>query len=86
MYLYPGIVQAVFESIWCAHENNQKFAYLWSRYLSPLLSGGRFKPHPYKLVPGGLNGVSTGLKNLRDQKASAVKFVYRVENTDLITS
>lgn len=39
------------------------------------------KPHPYEDIPGGLGGVLTGLQMLRDGKATAVKYVYRIEGT-----
>lgn len=39
------------------------------------------KGHPYEVVPGGLKGVLLGLQNLRDGKASGVKYVYKIEET-----
>lgn len=45
------------------------------------LSEGWFKAHPYEVVPGGLEGIQTGLENLRDGKASAVKYVFRIAET-----
>lgn len=45
------------------------------------LSEGWFKAHPYEVVPGGLEGIQTGLTNLRDGKASAVKYVFRIGET-----
>ena len=64
------------------HSSHKDFGYLWSRFLGRLLEDGRLKAHPYEVVPGGLHGVLTGLQKLRDGKASAVKYVYRIEETE----
>ena len=40
-----------------------------------------FSGHPYEIVPGGLSGVQTALSNLRQGKASAVKYVVRIQDT-----
>lgn len=58
------------------------FGYAWYRLFSLGLKEGWFSGHPYEVVPGGLNGVQTGLQNLKDGKASAVKYVYRIDETD----
>lgn len=47
---------------------------------------GWFKGHPYEVVPGGLNGVQKGLADLKAGKASAMKFVYRIEETEGLSS
>lgn len=57
------------------------FGYLWSRYMTRLVQDGRLTGHPYQVVPGGLKGVLTGLQNLKSGKASAIKYVYRIEET-----
>ena len=78
---YPPGVKAFNSAVPQVHSVHRDFGYLWSRYLSRLLEDGRLKAHPYEVIPGGLNGVLTGLKNLRDGKASALKYVYRIEDT-----
>lgn len=45
------------------------------------LAHGWFTPHPYEVVPGGLDGVQTALENLEAGKASAVKYVMRIADT-----
>lgn len=45
------------------------------------LSEGWFKGHPHEVVPGGLAGIQTGLTNLKEGKASAVKYVFRISET-----
>lgn len=57
------------------------FAYVFFRLFTRGLQDGWFTPHPYKVIPGGLNGVEEGLSNLKAGKASAVKYVYRIEET-----
>ncbi|KAF3905318.1 Zeta-crystallin [Dactylellina cionopaga] len=56
-------------------------AHVFIRWIVKGLDEGWFKGHPYEIVLGGLNGVEEGLKNLKEGKASAVKYVYRVEDT-----
>ena len=80
-FKYPPGVKAVNSILALVHITHKDFGYLWSRYLSRLLEDGRLRGHPYEVIPGGLNGVLTGLKNLKDGKASAVKYVYRIEDT-----
>jgi NADPH:quinone reductase len=55
--------------------------FAWFRLFGLGLREGWFSGHPFEVVSGGLNGVETGLRNLRDGKASAVKYVYRVQET-----
>jgi len=61
---------------------NEDFAYTFFRYFARGLDKGYFKPHPYEVVPGGLGGLETGLQNLRDGKASAIKYVFRLADTE----
>ena len=79
---YPPGVKAINSAVPQVQSTHKDFGYLWSRYLGRLLEDGRLKAHPYEIVPGGLNGVLTGLKDLKDGKASGVKYVYRIEETN----
>ena len=60
-------------------ENLTDFGYAWFRLFSLGLKEGWFSGHPYEVVPGGLEGVQQGLESLRLGKASAVKYVYRID-------
>lgn len=80
-FKYPPGVKSSTSACPFVHTTHKDFGYIWSRYLSRLLEDGRLKPHPYEVIPGGLDGVLTGLQKLRDGKASAVKYVYRIEET-----
>ena len=81
-FKYPPGVKAFNSAVPQVHSIHKDFGYLWSRYLGRLLEDGRLKAHPYEVIPGGLNGVLIGLQKLKDGKASAVKYVYRIEDTE----
>lgn len=85
-YKYPPGVTAFNSAVPRVHSTHKDFGYLWTRYLGRLLEEGRLKGHPYEVIPGGLKGVLTGLQKLRDGKASAVKYVYRIEETGDVPS
>lgn len=80
-FKYPPGVKVTHTVLPLVHSVHKDFGYLWSRYLGQLLETGKLTTHPYEVVPGGLGGVLTGLQNLRDGKASAVKYVYRINDT-----
>lgn len=61
---------------------NTDFGYVMFRFFSRGLSEGWFRGHPQEVVPGGLSGLSGALKSLKDGKASAVKYVFRLDETD----
>ncbi|KAI0438327.1 GroES-like protein [Xylaria telfairii] len=81
-FTYPSGVTAINSALPRVHSTHQDFGYVWSRLIGRLLTDGRLKPHPFEIVPGGLHGVLTGLQKLRDGKASAIKYVYKIEDTD----
>jgi threonine dehydrogenase-like Zn-dependent dehydrogenase len=43
-----------------------------------LLEAKKFKPHRYEIRPGGLDGIISGLQDLKDGKVSGQKIVYRI--------
>lgn len=61
-----------------------EFAYALFRYLSRMLAQGKFEGHPFKVIPGGLGGVQTGLQLLKDGQSKGLKFVYRIAETALL--
>ncbi|KAI0974090.1 GroES-like protein [Xylaria arbuscula] len=81
-FAYPPGVTAINTAVPRVQSTHKDFGYLWSRYLGRLLADGRLKSHPVEVVPGGLYGILPGLQKLRDGKASAVKYVYNIEDTD----
>lgn len=52
-----------------------------SRWLTKALQAGTFRGHPFEVRPGGLQGVDQALKDLKDGKNSATKYVFRIEDT-----
>jgi NADPH2:quinone reductase len=55
---------------------------VWSRLFTKGLQEGWFSGHPYELRPGGLGGISEALRDLHAGKASAVKYVFRIADTE----
>lgn len=84
---YEGFPETVHQTITTVGSVHGKpddlgdLGYAWFRLFSLGLKEGWFKSHPYEVVPGGLDGVQTGLENLKNGKASAVKYVYRIDDT-----
>ncbi|KAF2748502.1 GroES-like protein [Sporormia fimetaria CBS 119925] len=81
---YDGIPESVQQSITQvgeAHDQAKDFAYIYYRYIARGMAEGWFKPHPVEVVKDGLGGLKGALENLRDGKASAVKYVFRIADT-----
>jgi len=83
---YPSIPKSVHQtkvSVGVVHEdkNYREFGYTWFRLFGYGLQQGWLTGHPYEVCEGGLQGVETGLRNLMNGKASAVKYVFRVADT-----
>jgi NADPH2:quinone reductase len=78
---YEGIPESVQKTetmVGEAHKGDKDFAHIYFRYLARGLAEGFFSPHPHEVIPGGLEGVETGLRNLKDGKASGVKYVFKI--------
>jgi NADPH2:quinone reductase len=60
---------------------DQDFGAIMYKFFERGLSNGWFKGHPYEVVPGGIGGVEKGLTDLKAGKASATKFVFRIDET-----
>ncbi|TGJ85851.1 hypothetical protein E0Z10_g2921 [Xylaria hypoxylon] len=63
------------------HQDAKDFGYVYFRYFTRGLQEGWLKPHPQQVIPGGLDGVQQALENLRDGKANAVKYVFRIADS-----
>ncbi|KAI9041115.1 zinc-binding alcohol dehydrogenase family protein [Aspergillus affinis] len=90
----PGVATNTWVS--SAHEaaggnDCRELAYIFSRWFSRELQLGlqgealAFSGHPYEVRPGGLHGVRDALQDLKDNKASAVKYVFRIADTPGLT-
>lgn len=81
----PASVNQTITTVGSVHgvpDDLKDFGYAWFRLFALGLKEGWFSGHPFEVVPGGLNGVQVGLENLKDGKASAVKYVYRIDETE----
>ncbi|KAL2869686.1 zinc-binding alcohol dehydrogenase family protein [Aspergillus lucknowensis] len=81
---FPGIpdgIELVKNTVGCVHKDQKDLGYVYFRYLAKGLLDGWLKPHPHEVEPGGLQGVEQALTNLKEGKASAVKYVVRIRET-----
>lgn len=86
---YEGIPDTVVQTITSvgdSHGKEKDFAYAYFRLFARGLDEGWFKPHPAEVVPKGLEGVEGALRNLKEGKASAVKYVFRIGETPGVKS
>lgn len=77
----PSNIESSFTMVGDVHAAHADFGAAWYRLFRKGLQDGWLKAHPFEVVPGGLTGLETGLKNLEQGKASAVKYVFRVGET-----
>jgi len=80
-FKFPEHLHHTRTMVGCVHEKEKDFGFLWFRYIVRLIQQGKFKAHPHTVIPGGLAGVSQGLQNLQQGKASATKYVFRIAET-----
>lgn len=85
---YVGLVHtgplplALLKSIrYQAPTRGKDFGHVFFNLFAHGLREGWLSGHPFEIVPGGLSGVQTALSNLRQGKASAVKYLVRIEDT-----
>ncbi|CAG5181749.1 uncharacterized protein ALTATR162_LOCUS9815 [Alternaria atra] len=82
-FSYPKTYKsAQFSNVGDAYGENRQQGFMYLRWLFRMVMEGKFTAHPHEVVPGGLAGVSQGLQNLKAGKASAVKYVYKVPDTE----
>jgi NADPH2:quinone reductase len=65
------------------HKNDEgkDLGFVFTRYIARGLEQGWFKPQKQVVVPGGLGGIQEALDNLKAGKANAVKYVFRIADT-----
>lgn len=81
----PDHVEHSLTNVGCVHKSEEKersFGFVYFRYLAHGLKIGWFRAQPQVVVAGGLGGVQGALERLRDGGANAVKFVFRIEDTE----
>ncbi|KAI0865891.1 GroES-like protein [Xylaria cubensis] len=64
------------------HQDAKDFGYVYFRYFARGLQEGWLRPQPQEVVPGGLGGIQQALENLKHGKANAVKYVFRIADTE----
>lgn len=82
---YEGIPDGVrlkVTNVGAAHAGERDFAYVVFRFLARVLGERRLAPHPHEVVGGGLGGVEEALRRLKEGRASAVKYVVRIAETE----
>jgi NADPH:quinone reductase-like Zn-dependent oxidoreductase len=85
--VFPDAVKAIRTNVGSVHKSHSEepgkadLGFVFSRLFSKGLKDGWFSGHPYEVVPNGLEGVEGALKNLKEGKNSALKYVFRVEDT-----
>lgn len=57
------------------------FGHVAFRYIAKGLEEEWFKGQPYEVVPGGLEGIQMALEKLKDGKANAVKYIFKIADT-----
>lgn len=83
----PKSIKWAVARVGTSHDENglqngaRHLAHSFFRLLGRGLGEGWFKPHPHQVIPGGLAGLQSALTNLKDGKASAVKYVVRIHET-----
>lgn len=82
---YPGIPETMkktMTSVGDVHGSMKDLGFVYSRLITRGLEEGWFKAQPQEVIPGGLGGVEKGLSLLKDGKASAVKYIFKIEDTE----
>ncbi|KAK4139695.1 alcohol dehydrogenase-like protein [Dichotomopilus funicola] len=78
----PEGVERSNTSVGQVHKAAKDFGFVYFRYFARGLREGWFKPQRFEVVPGGLAGIQGALEKLKDGKASAVKYVFRIGETE----
>ncbi|KAI0023899.1 GroES-like protein [Xylariomycetidae sp. FL0641] len=78
----PAHITPSVTMVGCVHDADKDFGFVYFRYMARGLLEGWFKPQPQEVIPGGLGGIQTAMQNLRDGKANAVKYVFRIAETE----
>lgn len=63
-------------------EEGKDLGYVFFRYFAKGLHEGWFKGQKWEVVPGGLGGIEGALRKLKAGEASAVKYVFRIAETE----
>ncbi|KAK5730883.1 hypothetical protein LTR15_000821 [Elasticomyces elasticus] len=78
----PNGVKQFQLSVSVVHSQQQDFGRDMYKLFGQGLEHGWLEPRPFEIVRGGLNSVEKALIDLKAGKASAVKYVLRIDETD----
>ena len=78
----PDVVAAPLTFVGSVHRDAQDFGHVYYRYITKGLRDGWFKPQPHVVVAGGLEGIQEGMDKLAAGRATALKFVFRILETN----
>lgn len=78
----PEGVQQSMTNVGGVHQDYKDLGFVYSRFFTRGLQEGWFKAQPQEVVPGGLGGIQSALEKLKDGTASAVKYVFKVSDTE----
>lgn len=62
-------------------ENNERLGFAMSRYFTRALQKKSLSGHPFEIRPGSLACVEQALRDLEGEKASAMKYIFRIAET-----
>lgn len=75
---YPGLKS---EKQLVGDLNDEDFGAVMYRFFARGLEKRWLRGHPYQVVPGGLRGIESALRDLKGGKVSAKKYVFRIAET-----
>lgn len=78
----PKDIQQSTTNVGAVHRDLKDLGYVYCRYFTRALEEGWLKAQPQEVVPGGLYGIQSALESLKNGKASAVKYVFRISDTE----
>ncbi|KAI0011998.1 alcohol dehydrogenase-like protein [Xylariaceae sp. FL0662B] len=71
----PSHVSHAKYNVMTLHETKRDFGFVLSRFVGRGLQQGWLRPQKHEVVPGGLDGVLTACRRLKEGRAHAVKYV-----------
>ncbi|KAI1089426.1 GroES-like protein [Rostrohypoxylon terebratum] len=81
-YEFPPGVSHSLVLVGNVHTTQKDIGFVYFRYITRALQEGWFKAQPQEVVPGGLGGIQKALEDLKAGKAHAVKYVFRIADTE----
>ncbi|KAK4447820.1 alcohol dehydrogenase [Podospora aff. communis PSN243] len=78
----PEEVEQNITMVGSVHQGAKDFGYVYFRYMAKGLAEGWFKGQRWEVVEGGLGGVQKALTDLKEGRASGMKYVFRIADTE----